>query len=151
MAISFNFFATNNQSEYEALVAGLKLAKTLKVQNLDIHSDSRIVVKQTKGEYIAKDPILAKYQALVQAYLASIPRYQILKICKEENAQADILPKLVQISSNLDCSVYFEELHKPTSENEEILVIDDGPNWMTPFINYLEKGELPEDRGKLKD
>ncbi|XP_074327827.1 uncharacterized protein LOC141665744 [Apium graveolens] len=28
--------------------------------------------------------------------------------------------------------------------------IDNSPNWMTPFINYLEKGELPEDKGKAQ-
>ena len=77
-AISFGFSATNNQAEYKALIAGLKLAKTLRIQNLKIYSDSQIVVKQTNGEYIAKDPVLAKYQALVQSYLALIPKTQVI-------------------------------------------------------------------------
>ncbi|XP_074347591.1 uncharacterized protein LOC141686455 [Apium graveolens] len=64
-AISFSFPATNNQAEYEAFIAGLKLSRTLRVQDLKIYSDSQIAVKQTNGEYIAKDPTLAKYQALV--------------------------------------------------------------------------------------
>ncbi|XP_074368007.1 uncharacterized protein LOC141708331 [Apium graveolens] len=68
-AISFGFAATNNLAEYEALIAGLKLAKTLKIQDLKIYSDSKIVVKQTNSEYIAKDSVLAKYQALVQPTL----------------------------------------------------------------------------------
>ncbi|KAL8117296.1 hypothetical protein AgCh_015270 [Apium graveolens] len=38
--ISFGFPATNNQSEYEALIAGLKLSRTLKIQDLKIYSDS---------------------------------------------------------------------------------------------------------------
>ena len=38
--ISFSFSATNNQAEYEALIAGLKLAKTLRIQDLKIYSDS---------------------------------------------------------------------------------------------------------------
>ncbi|XP_074351526.1 uncharacterized protein LOC141690644 [Apium graveolens] len=117
-AISFGFPATNNQEEYEALIAGLKLSRTLRVQDLKIYSDSQIVVKQTNGEYIAKDPILAKYQALVQSYLASIPNHQVLQICQEENKEADIISKLVWNSSDLDCSVYFEELHKPSIESE---------------------------------
>ena len=68
-AIIFLFPTTNNQAEYEALLAGLWLANTLNLKTLRIYSDSQIVVKQTKGEYIAKDPQLAKYQALVQTYL----------------------------------------------------------------------------------
>ncbi|XP_074327510.1 uncharacterized protein LOC141665424 [Apium graveolens] len=149
-AISFGFPATNNQAEYEALIAGLNLSRTLRVQDLKIYSDSQIVVKQTNGEYIAKDPTLSKYQALVQSYLASIPNYQVLQMCPEENEEVDILSKLVRNSSDLDCSVYFEELHKPSIESGEILEIESNQNWMTPFINYLDNGELPEDKGKAQ-
>ncbi|KAL8108608.1 hypothetical protein AgCh_024904 [Apium graveolens] len=138
------------KAEYEALIAGLKLSKTLRVQDLKIFNDSQIVVKQTNEEYIAKDPILAKYQALVQSYLASIPNHQVLQICREENEEADILSKLVRNSSDLDCSVSFEELHKPSIESREVLEIESNQNWMTPFINYLEKGELLEDKGKTQ-
>ncbi|XP_074355738.1 uncharacterized protein LOC141695389 [Apium graveolens] len=147
-AIFFGFPSTNNQAEYKALIAGLKLSSTLRVQDLKIYSDSQIVVKKTNGEYIAKDPIMAKYQLLVQSYLASIPNHQVLQICREENEEVDILSKLVRNSSDLDCSVYFEELHKPSIESGEVLEIESNQNWMTPFINYLEKGELLKDKGK---
>ncbi|XP_074377049.1 uncharacterized protein LOC141718567 [Apium graveolens] len=149
-AISFGFAATNNQAEYEALIAGLKLAKTLRIQDLKIYNNSQIVVKKTNGEYIANDSVLAKYQALVQSYLALIPKTQVLQICREENLEADMLSKLVQNSSDLDCSVYFEELQRPSVKFVEVMEIDDGPNGMTLFINYLEKGELPEDKGKAQ-
>ncbi|XP_074336421.1 uncharacterized protein LOC141673567 [Apium graveolens] len=149
-AISLGFPATNNQVEYEALISGLKLSRTLRVQDLKIYSDSQIVVKQTNGEYIAKDPTLAKYQAPVQSYLASIPNHQVLQICREKNEEADILSKLVRNSSDLNCSVYFEELQKPSIESERVLEIESNHNWMTPFITYLEKGELPEDKGKAQ-
>ncbi|XP_074351321.1 uncharacterized protein LOC141690416 [Apium graveolens] len=49
-AMSFGFPVINNQAEYEALITGLKLSRTLKVQDLNIYSDSKIVVKQTNGE-----------------------------------------------------------------------------------------------------
>lgn len=58
-AITFIFKATNNQAEYEALISGLRLAKSLGVKMLPVHSDSQIVVKHTEGEYIAKDSKLA--------------------------------------------------------------------------------------------
>lgn len=57
---------------------------------------------------------------------------------------------MVQNSSDLDNSIYFEELPRPTIENEKILEIDSNPNWMTHFINYLEKRELPKDKGKAQ-
>ncbi|XP_074373811.1 uncharacterized protein LOC141714178 [Apium graveolens] len=149
-AISFGFPTTNNQAEYEALIVGLKLSRTLRVQDLNIYSNSQIVVKQTNGKYIANDPILAKYQAPVQSYLVSIPKHQVLQVCQEENEEVDIVSKLVRNSSDLNCSVYFEELQKPSIDSEEVLDIESNQNWITPFINYLEKGEIPEDKGKAQ-
>ncbi|XP_017252905.2 uncharacterized protein LOC108223256 [Daucus carota subsp. sativus] len=149
-AISFNFAGTNNQAEYEALLAGLKLVRTLSIRNLTIYSDSQIVVWQTNGEYLAKDPILTKYQALVKSYLTLIPGFKILQVNREENAEADNLSRLVQNSTDLDSWVYFEELHKPTIEQEGIFEINNDPTWMTPLSNYTEKGELPEDKGKAQ-
>nr|XP_017227831.1 PREDICTED: uncharacterized protein LOC108203420 [Daucus carota subsp. sativus] len=119
-AISFNFAATNNQAEYEAQLAGLRLVRTLSIRNLTIYSDSQIVVRQTNGEYLAKDPILTKYQALMKSYRTLIPGGKILQVNREENTEADNLSKLVQNSADLDSSVYFEELHKPTIEQEVI-------------------------------
>ena len=39
-ALRFGFEASNNEDEYEALIAGLELAKEMKVESLDIFSDS---------------------------------------------------------------------------------------------------------------
>ena len=43
-AIRFRFSATNNELEYEALIAGLKLTQHLEVKVIDIFSDSQLVV-----------------------------------------------------------------------------------------------------------
>lgn len=86
----------------------------------------------------------------MQSYLALIPNHQILQVNREENMEADILSKLFQNSADLDSLVYFEELQKPTIKSEEILEIDEDPNWMTHLINYLEKGKLFDDNEKLK-
>ncbi|KAL8124074.1 hypothetical protein AgCh_011906 [Apium graveolens] len=147
-ALKVDGSSTSERSGAGLILKRLKLSRTLRVQDLKIYSDSQIVVEQTNGEYIAKDPILAKYQALVQSYLASIPKHQVIQIFQEENEEADILSKLVWNSSDLDCSFYFEELHKPSIDFGEVLEMESNQNWMTPFINYLDKGELPEDKGK---
>ncbi|XP_074374562.1 uncharacterized protein LOC141714969 [Apium graveolens] len=145
--ITFTFKATNNQAEYEALIVGLKLAKSLGISRMTIHSDSQIVVKQTTGEYIAKDPTLAQYQAMVRSTLEATPDITILHINREENSKADELSKLVQNSSDLVSSVYFEELKVPSIERAEVLSPD---NWMTPYIAYLRDGTLPEDQNKAR-
>lgn len=65
------------------------------------------MVKQTVGEYIAKDPKLARYQAMVRNMIATNPDYMFIQINKEENSKVDELSKLVQNDSNLGSSVYF--------------------------------------------
>ena len=45
-ALRFGFRTSNNEAEYEALIAGLKLAKEIKVKSLEIFSDSQLVVCQ---------------------------------------------------------------------------------------------------------
>ena len=53
-ALRFKFDASNNEAEYEALLAGLCIARELKVENLAIVSDSQLVVNQILGEYQAR-------------------------------------------------------------------------------------------------
>ncbi|XP_074328318.1 uncharacterized protein LOC141666223 [Apium graveolens] len=149
-AITFAFKATNNQAEYEALLSGLRLAKSLGVRSLTIYSDSQIVVRQTNGEYVAKDPKLARYQEMVRAILETIPDSTILQINREENAKADELSKLVQNTSDLSSSVYFEELGAPSTDRQEVLCVSNPENWMTPYIAYLKDGTLPEDQNKAR-
>ncbi|XP_073118051.1 uncharacterized protein [Elaeis guineensis] len=61
-ALRFDFKASNNQAEYEALVAGLKLALELGIDRLQVFSDSQLIVGQTKGEFETRDPTMAKYR-----------------------------------------------------------------------------------------
>ncbi len=52
--------ATNNQAEYNALIAALEFAKAFKAQEVTCHLDSELVGKQLKGEYSVKNPELKK-------------------------------------------------------------------------------------------
>ena len=53
-ALRFGFKVPNNEAEYEALLAGLRLAREVKVEWLSIFSDAQLVVCQIRGEYRAK-------------------------------------------------------------------------------------------------
>lgn len=60
-AVRLDFKATNNQAEYEALIAGLNLVKSLEVNHISIFSDSQLVIQQTTGDYATKYVVLSKY------------------------------------------------------------------------------------------
>lgn len=60
-AIHFLFQDTNNDAEYEALIAGLKLAIEMKVKYLVVHCDSELVVIQVRRNYQARGPRTESY------------------------------------------------------------------------------------------
>ncbi|KAM2935054.1 hypothetical protein COP2_032800 [Malus domestica] len=68
-AIRFKFKALNNEAEYEALLVALRLAKYLRVKQIDIFSDSQLVVNQVTNNFDAKDSSMAAYMAQTQLLL----------------------------------------------------------------------------------
>jgi ribonuclease HI len=52
--------ATNNQAEYNALIAALEFAKAIKAKEVICLLDSELVGKQLTGEYGVKNPELRK-------------------------------------------------------------------------------------------
>ncbi|RDY02358.1 Retrovirus-related Pol polyprotein from transposon 17.6, partial [Mucuna pruriens] len=55
-SLHFEFRANNNQAEYEALLAGMKLAQELGTKKLTAKNDLKLVTGQINGDYQAKDP-----------------------------------------------------------------------------------------------
>ena len=53
-ALRFGFVASNNEAEYKALLAGLRVAKELKARVVHYYSDSQLEVNQVSGEYQAR-------------------------------------------------------------------------------------------------
>ena len=49
--IRLDFSTTNNEAEYEALVAGLDLARAAGAENIIIHCDSQVITSQVNGDY----------------------------------------------------------------------------------------------------
>ena len=52
---------TNNEAEYEALVAGLNLAKAVGATSVVIHCDSHFITNQVNGDYECKGERMKKY------------------------------------------------------------------------------------------
>lgn len=57
----FDFPTSNNEANYEALIAGIKMALEVGACRLEILSDSQLVVNQIKGTYEAKEPKMIRY------------------------------------------------------------------------------------------
>ena len=60
------FKASNNEAEYEALLAGLRVVSDLGAKEVEVYSASRLVVNQVQGSFEAKDPQMMEYLRLVK-------------------------------------------------------------------------------------
>ena len=59
--IHLGFPTTNNEAEYEALIAGLDLAKAAGAANMVMYCDSQVVTSQVNGDYECKNEWMKKY------------------------------------------------------------------------------------------
>ncbi|GKD81245.1 reverse transcriptase domain-containing protein, partial [Tanacetum coccineum] len=76
-AIRLSFTSTNNEAEYEALLAGLWIAGKLKVQALKVKVDSKLVAFQLNGEFVASSDGMAKYMAKAKELSALFKKFSI--------------------------------------------------------------------------
>ena len=108
------FECTNNTAEYEALVQGLKKAIELKVKNLKVYGDSKIVVKKIRNKIHYLSPHLKAYQNEVWDLLINFHTFNIVSIPRLNNAIADLLATSAArlVPSNNICSI--ELLFRPS-------------------------------------
>lgn len=83
--------ATNNEAEYRALVAGLEKALGLGVDELEVVSDSELVVKQMRGEYKVKKPALRELWQEAAQLARGFKSVSYTAVRREHNELADRL------------------------------------------------------------
>ncbi|KAK8944702.1 hypothetical protein KSP39_PZI007770 [Platanthera zijinensis] len=92
-AIKFSFQTTNNQAEYEALLAGLRFAKELGIEHVHVKIDSLVIASQVLDNFETKEPMLKKYLILVRAEVGRFTSFTIEHIPIMQNTRADELAK----------------------------------------------------------
>ncbi|XP_022019433.1 uncharacterized protein LOC110919474 [Helianthus annuus] len=147
-AIRLDFKRTNNEAEYEAFLAGLRLAIKMGVKHIEAHVDSMLVAGQINGQYDAKGDVMALYLDQAKTLLQNFYSYKVHHINRSENKPADALSKLASTSfQHLAKDVRIEVLSNPSLPLREVNVIQLGTtSWMTPIIMYLQSGILPENK-----
>ncbi|XP_021986816.1 uncharacterized protein LOC110883338 [Helianthus annuus] len=140
---------TNNEAEYEALIAGLRLAKEMKVQKLEVFTDSLLVSSQVIDSYIAKEPNIKRYKEKSKELMNTFQTCTIKQIPRSQNKKADALSKLASLTfAHLTKKVLVEVLKAPSINELEVqdVITEEDPNWMTPIKKFLKDGELPSDQ-----
>ncbi len=83
--------ATNNVAEYRALLAGLKRARELGIDELEVVSDSELLVKQMTGEYRVKNAALVDLSLEAARLARELARVRYRAVRREQNEVADRL------------------------------------------------------------
>jgi len=83
--------ATNNVAEYQALVAGMARAEEAGVDELEVVSDSELLVKQMRGEYKVKNATLRELWEEAQSLSRRLGRVSYEAVRREQNELADRL------------------------------------------------------------
>ncbi|GKB34138.1 reverse transcriptase domain-containing protein, partial [Tanacetum coccineum] len=150
-ALRFQFTASNNEAEYEALIAGLRIAAQIGVRNVNVSVDSKLVANQVLGTYIAKEENMVKYLEKAKSLISGFANFSICQVPSSKNKKADALSKIVSTSfTHLSKQVLVKVLKEKSIQEEEVdtVVEEEGPTWMTQY-RILKMG-LPEDRKEAR-
>ena len=146
--LRFGFHASNNEAEYEAVIAGLNLAHSLEVDQLEVYIDSQLVVRQIEDTYEAKSERMILYLQKVRDLLKKFVLVQVKHVPRAENSRADALAKLATASQeDLGRSTPVEYLAEPSIDPYSMVVasVEFVPSWMDPIWNYIIDGSIPDD------
>ncbi|CAL9011062.1 unnamed protein product [Prunus brigantina] len=150
-AIRFKFHASNNKAEYEALLAGLRLAKEMGARQIQIFSDSQLVVHQVNQDFTAKDISMTAYLQHTRHLLTTFNAYLISQVPHSENSHADALARLASaIEQGIGCNIHMEILDQPSTRAPLICAIDHSPTWMDLILQFLHNQTLPADPAEAR-
>nr|GEY04341.1 retrotransposon protein, putative, Ty3-gypsy subclass [Tanacetum cinerariifolium] len=86
-ALRLNFAKSNNDAEYEALLAGLRIETKIKVKKMHAFVDSKLVASQAEGSYEAKEANTIIEEA-IRTWMTPIKEYIKKKILPEDSTEA---------------------------------------------------------------
>jgi len=158
-SLHFAFKTSNNQAEYEVILAGLSLAREVGVKTLTCKTDSKLTVGHLNDEFHTKDPILLQYYHLVYPVIQSaFEQVRIKHIPKTDNIRVDILSKLAStklksrhrslLQQTLSTPSITNTCHNLTHSPANNTTPPQIHNWTTPYIQYLQTGNPPQDADK---
>jgi ribonuclease HI len=151
-AIKLDFVTTNNEAEYEAVLAGLSIAREMGARNIEIRIDSQVIVSHIQGLSEAQGEKMIQYLNKVREYQSTFDRTALTKIPREDNVQVDALSKMgsgtgpVVKTSTYEVVVQTEPSIIPKLDMMEVKERSIDFEWATDVLQYLRNESLPEDK-----
>jgi ribonuclease HI len=160
--VRLHFPASNNTTEYEALINGLRIAVELEIKRLEIRGDSELVVDKVMKDKNCMDPKMAAYCQAVRDLEGKFHGLELHHVLRNYNKAADVLAKTASTRCPVPHGVFASDQHspsiraegeKPPEESEpEVMAVDQPPelnleylDWRFPILEWLVEGKLPPD------
>ena len=93
-SLRLNFFATNNEAEYEALLKGMVMVQKMGGKAVRVFSDSKLVVGQVRGDLEARDSRMQEYLGQVRSIQEKFEVFDLSHVPKSGNTHTDSLTTL---------------------------------------------------------
>ena len=145
---SLQYQTTNNEVEYEALLKGLELAKSLKAESIIVQRNSQLIIGQVNGTCEAKEERMKKYLSRVKRLIKKFKKVTFIQVPRKENMEANALAKATSADGLVD--ELDEVQYMPSIDLLEMQQIEGQGNWMTPIIIYLRDRRLPKERDEAR-
>ncbi|XP_070026410.1 uncharacterized protein [Nicotiana sylvestris] len=139
---------TNNESEYEAMIVGLDITKSLGAKVIEAKCDSLLVVNQVNKTFKVREYKMQRYLDKLHTTLHRFKEWTLQHVPREQNNEADAL-------ANLGLSVEEDEISSGNIIQLSRSVIEEGHaeinstsltwGWRNKYIEYLKNEKLPSD------
>ncbi|GKA84326.1 reverse transcriptase domain-containing protein, partial [Tanacetum coccineum] len=131
----------------------LRIATQMGVRHIKANVDSKLVANQVLGTYVAKEGNMIKYLEKDKSLIDRFDSFSITQVSRGKNKKADALSKIASTSFvHLSNQVLVEILNDKSINEKEIvaMVEDEQSTWMTPIVEYLRDGILPDDQKSMR-
>jgi ribonuclease HI len=117
--VHLEFKATNNMTEYEALIFGLSAALSLWIRQLLVKGDSQLIIKQVRGECSCNEPRLVAYLLHIRKLQKDFIALELQHVPRANNSTADELSTRASTWAPVLEGVFKRRLLRPTTQPAE--------------------------------
>ena len=151
------FKASNNEAKYEAFIAGLRTAFDMGARDVEVYSDSRLVVNQVQGSFEARDYRMKEHLKVVKQVMGKFCTANVTQVTRGRNRHADSLATLASaMTEDIPQLIKVELITEPsictTAEGatrvDMTAITTTGSCWMDSIIEFLVEDRVLDDESE---
>ena len=109
-SLRLGFHASNNEAEYEALIASLRVVQKLSAEKVEVFLDSKLVVSEIERSFEVKDSRMSQYLKLFGVLQSNFRKVNMVRESRSQNNHVDLVATLASLLDECIPQVIFVEL-----------------------------------------